>query len=199
MNRLKETIVILSFSFLGFSPEIYPSSASEYAALTHEKIQTVIQENDELFKEQPEQFTKLIAEAFSPIVDFKKISKSVMGKYQKTASKDQIEKFAKVFRESLLDKYSKTLVEFKDERIIVLPSRQNNQGRAVVEIEIHTSTKIYPGKYSMYLDKNSKWKIINIMINGINLGLVFRNQFYSSMEKYNQDIDKVINSWISTI
>ena len=66
-------------------------------------------------------------------------------------------------------------------------------------IEIVTSTKVYPGRYSMYLDKNNKWKILNININGMNLAKIFRSQFYSLMEKNGEDIDKVILNWATSV
>ena len=70
---------------------------------------------------------------------------------------------------------------------------------AIVKIEIVTSTKVYPGRYSMYLDKESNWKIRNININGMNLAKIFRNQFYSLMEKKEEDIEKVIKSWATSV
>ena len=51
----------------------------------------------------------------------------------------------------------------------------------------------------MYLDKNNEWKIINIVVNGINLGLTFRSQFYSLMENNNNDISTVIDKWIVSL
>ena len=68
-----------------------------------------------------------------------------------------------------------------------------------MKIEIITSTKVYPGRYSMYLDKESNWKIRNININGMNLAKIFRNQFYSLMEKKEEDIEKVIKSWATSV
>ena len=50
----------------------------------------------------------------------------------------------------------------------------------------------------MYLNDLGEWKLINIIINGVNLGLTFRNQFYSLMKKEN-DLDKVIDKWIASI
>ena len=50
----------------------------------------------------------------------------------------------------------------------------------------------------MYLDAAGKWKIINIEINGMNLGKIFRNQFYSLMEKNDEDINLVIQKWVSS-
>ena len=78
----------------------------------------------------------------------------------------------------------------KDEKIIVLPpeSQSKSPNKTKVYIEIITSSKRYPGVYSMYLDRNNEWKIINIVVNGINLGLTFRSQFYSLMENNNKKL-----------
>ena len=101
----------------------------------------------------------------------------------------------------MLDTYASTLVEFKDEKINVLPPTgpTNSKTKARVNIEIVTSSSIYPGRYSMYLDKNNDWKIINIEINGMNLGKIFRNQFYSLMEKNNGDINLAIEKWVTSV
>ena len=102
---------------------------------------------------------------------------------------------------SLLNTYSKTLAEFQNEEIIVLPKvkKSNRPNREKVHLEIKTNTKNYPAVYDMYLNERGDWKIINIVINGVNLGLVFRSQFYSLMEIHDNEIDTVINNWISSI
>ena len=160
----------------------------------------IIQTKNELFLESPDLFKQEISDAFSPIVDFKRISRNVMGKYSKIATTLQLDEFSKAFEDSLLDTYSSTLVEFKDERINVIPSDKTSKtsNKARVNIEIVTSTDTYSGRYSMYLDKEGKWKIINIEINGMNLGKIFRNQFYSLMEKNNEDINLVIKKWVTS-
>ena len=124
-----------------------------------------------------------------------------MGKHYKASTDSQRERFSEAFRKSLLTTYSKTLIEFKDEKIIVLPrkNKSNSPNKVKVDIEIVTSSKSYPGVYSMYLDKNNEWKIINIVVNGINLGLTFRSQFYSLMEKNNNDISTVIDKWMASV
>ena len=38
-------------------------------------------------------------------------------------------------------------------------------------------------------------KIINIIIDGINLGLTFRNQFQDNLKNENYDLDKAIETW----
>ena len=117
------------------------------------------------------------------------------------ASKNQIEKFNKVFKASLLETYSKTLAEFKDEEILVSSKvKKSSKGnKEKVSLQIITSTKIYPATYDMYLNDEGKWKLINIVINGVNLGLTFRNQFYSLMEKEGNNLDVVIEKWVTSI
>ena len=123
-----------------------------------------------------------------------------MGKHYKDASKEQIKKFSIVFKTTLLKTYSKTLAEFKDEEIIVSPKtkKSNKPNREKVFLKIITPTKVYPAIYDMYLNDLGEWKLINIIINGVNLGLAFRNQFYSLMKKEN-DLDKVIDKWVASI
>jgi len=196
---IKLSLLFILQSF--FQNELYAKSAHDYADKIHKDIVQVIKSQQNLLDENPEEFTLLISQAFSPIVDFARISKNVMGRYYKDSSNAQVKKFTEVFRLSLLNTYSKSLVEFQDEKIIVLPEIKpsTRKDRAKVYIEIRTSTNKYPGMYSMYLDKNGEWKIINIVINGVNLGITFRNQFYSLMKKNNNDIDKSISLWESSL
>ena len=175
-------------------------SAHEYAERIHNNIIEIIQTKNQLFLEDPDLFTKEISDAFAPIVDFKRISRNVMGKYSKVATNLQQEQFSRAFENSLLDTYASTLVEFKDEKINVIPPKKPSKisDKARVNIEIVTSSDTYTGRYSMYLDTAGKWKIINIEINGMNLGKIFRNQFYSLMEKNDEDINLVIQKWVSS-
>lgn len=176
-------------------------TAHEYAEQIHNNIIEIIQTKNQLFLENPDLFTKEISDAFSPIVDFERIARNVMGKYAKQATYKQIEAFSEAFEKSLLDTYASTLVEFKDERINVLPPAvpQKSSNKARVNIQIVTSSSVYPGRYSMYLDNENNWKIINIEVNGMNLGKIFRNQFYSLMQKNALDIDLVIEKWITSV
>ena len=194
-NSLFVCIGLLSSEFI-----LTQVSAHEYAERIHNNIIEIIQTKNQLFLEDPDLFTKEISDAFAPIVDFKRISRNVMGKYSKLATDLQQEEFSRAFENSLLDTYASTLVEFKDEKINVIPPKKPSKisDKARVNIEIVTSSDTYTGRYSMYLDAAGKWKIINIEINGMNLGKIFRNQFYSLMEKNDEDINLVIQKWVSS-
>ncbi|GIR87644.1 MAG: hypothetical protein CM15mP86_11030 [Gammaproteobacteria bacterium] len=198
INKIIFCIFLLQFNSQFSSEQL---TAHEYVERAHNNILEIIQNKSYLFEDDPDKFKDEISEAFRPIVDFKLISRYVMGRYSKQATKEQIESFSDVFEKSLLDTYTSTLIEFKDEQINILKpdSESKHKDKAIVKIEIVTSTKVYPGRYSMYLDKESNWKIRNININGMNLAKIFRNQFYSLMEKKEEDIEKVINSWATSV
>jgi len=200
-KTLKQLLVLTIFIGNSFVISAESISAHEHAERTHNNIILILQTKNALFEEDSELFIQEISNAFSPIVDFQRIARNVMGKHYKVSTPSQRERFSEAFRTSLLNTYSKTLIEFKDEEIIVLPpkNKSNSPNKVKVDIEIVTSSKSYPGVYSMYLDKNNEWKIINIVVNGINLGLTFRSQFYSLMEKNNNDISAVIDKWIASV
>ena len=201
MRPLFSSFSLLFFSSLFFFNQVFAESSSEYVEKIHEDIVLVVRAKQGIYEENPEEFIKAISFALQPLVDFKRISRNVMGRYYKDANKEQIEKFNKVFKASLLDTYSKTLAEFKDEEILVSSKvKKSSKGnREKVTLQIVTSTKVYPAFYDMYLNKQGQWKLINIVINGVNLGLTFRNQFYSLMEKEENNLDAVIERWVASI
>jgi phospholipid transport system substrate-binding protein len=195
-----KTLLLIGIQFF-LVDNLLAKSAHDYANETHQNIINIIKTEQVLFTNDPEEFTKIISSAFRPIVDFERISRNVMGKYFKEANELQRKRFSNAFESSLLSTYSKTLVEFQDEKIVVVPpeNQSKRKDRAKVNIEIITATKKYSGIYSMYLDKNSQWKIVNIYIAGIDLGRTFRNQFYSLMEKNSLDYDRVIAEWETSL
>ncbi len=201
MRPLFSSFSLLFFSSLFFFNQSFAESSSEYVEKIHEDIVLVVRAKQDIYEENPEEFIKAISFALQPLVDFKRISRNVMGRYYKDANKEQIEKFNKVFKASLLDTYSKTLAEFKDEEILVSSEvKKSPKGnREKVSLQIVTSTKVYPAIYDIYLNKQGQWKLINIVINGVNLGLTFRNQFYSLMEKEGNNLDVVIERWVTSI
>ena len=201
MRPLFSSFSLLFFSSLFFFNQSFAESSSEYVEKIHEDIVLVVRAKQDIYEENPEEFIKAISFALQPLVDFKRISRNVMGRYYKDANKEQIEKFNKVFKVSLLETYSKTLAEFKDEEILVSSEvKKSPKGnKEKVSLQIVTSTKVYPAVYDMYLNKQGQWKLINIVINGVNLGLTFRNQFYSLMEKEGNNLDVVIERWVTSI
>ena len=65
-----------------------------------------------------------------------------------------------------------------------------------VKQTLDTGSSKYPISYKLRMNEDG-WKIINIIINGVNLGLTFRNQFQSLATFHNDDIEEILNNWVS--
>jgi phospholipid transport system substrate-binding protein len=141
-------------------------------------------------------FTRLDA-LLASHVDFGFISRNVMGGYGRTASADQRQRFARTFRAGLVETYGRGLIGYEDQEIVLLPagSVEPGQRRLTVKQEIRSADAVYPLEYSMARKKSGEWMVVNVVINGINLGKTFRNQFDQAAQRAAGDIDKVISDW----
>ena len=159
----------------------------------------VIRSNQSLYVSDPEQFKAKINTIFEPMVDFRRVGASVMGKkYYIAATKDQRLQFISVFKTSLLDTYSSTLAQWGDQTIKTNFSKKTVFEKTEdVTQSLITSNNIYPITYKVRNDGKGNWLIINIIVNGVNLGLTFRNQFQALALEHNENIDEIINNWIS--
>ena len=131
------------------------------------------------------------------MVDAEGIAKSVMTvKYSRQASPEQIKRFEEVFKNSLMQFYGNALLEYDNQDIRVLPSSAKpSDDRASVNMEIRDSKgTVYPVSYTM-TNLAGGWKVRNVIINGINIGKLFRDQFADTMQKNRNDLEKTIAGW----
>ena len=50
----------------------------------------------------------------------------------------------------------------------------------------------------MRKNKIDEWKLRNMVVESINLGKIYRNQFDNAYQVYGGDIDRVIDNWVVT-
>ena len=199
---MNTTLKSLAF-FLGIiclhSNAISASSPHQFIDTQAQKMVSIIRNNQELFAEDPELFKDKINIVFEPMVDFRRVGASVMGKkYYLEASKAQRLQFIEAFKTSLLDTYSSTLAQWGDQKIVtIFPEPSEFKKTEDVRQNLITSSNIYPITYKVRKDKNGNWLIINIIVNGVNLGLTFRNQFQALANEHNENIDEIIKYWTS--
>ena len=165
-----------------------------------QKMVEVLTSNSDLFDSNRSEYEYKIKEIFEPMIDFRIVAASVMGrKYYFLANKDQRSEFALIFKESLLDTYAETLAQWGDSTITTkFPKSKLDLDIKNIEViqTLDTGNSKYPISYK--LRKNDEgWKIVNIIINGVNLGLTFRNQFQALAISHNENIDLTIENWVS--
>jgi phospholipid transport system substrate-binding protein len=190
--------MLLSFSSPGWGTSGVPVSAYESVQESTDLLLARLVEAQPIYETDPEKFYAEVQNALEPYIDFAGFAKRVMAKHYRTASPEQHEIFVGRFKEGLVQTYANALVGFDNEKVIVLEptTPQKAEGRAAIMIEVHAkSGTIFPVQYQLELDEEKRWMLRNVIINGINIGLQFRSQFNAYMQKYNKDVDKVIENW----
>ncbi len=182
------------------SSNLYSDEKSEIHSFIDDNAQyflTVIKEEGSNFDENPEGFKEKLKNIWEPMVDVQLVSRLILNKAYKDASKEQILNFQKRTKKLLLDTYVSTLLEFEDYEIFTNEKIKYNKNKTY-EVEIKfdsTSSYSFITKFTIYRNKKGELKIINIIIDGINLGLTFRNQFQGVLKKEKNNLDNAIESW----
>jgi phospholipid transport system substrate-binding protein len=199
MNRTLKSLVFVLAIFCFQSDAIAESNPHQFIDSQAQEMVSIIRNNQALYASNPELFKDKINTVFEPMVDFRRVGASVMGKkYYLAASKSQRLEFIQSFKASLLDTYSSTLAQWGDQKIVtVFPEVSELKTTEDVQQNLITSSNIYPITYKVRKDKNGNWLIINIIVNGVNLGLTFRNQFQALAKEHNENIDEIIKHWTS--
>ena len=165
-----------------------------------QKMVFVLTINSELFETDRETYEQKIKDIFEPMIDFRRVAASVMGKkYYLLATKEQRAQFVEIFKDSLLDTYAETLAQWGDSTISTqFQDDFSYKELKTVEVKqtLDTGSSKYPISYKLRKDKEG-WKIINIIINGVNLGLTFRNQFQALAISNNEKIESTLDNWVS--
>jgi phospholipid transport system substrate-binding protein len=173
-----------------------PQGPKETVQQATDQLLEKLVEVQPLYEEDPEVFFAEVEKSLAPFIDFDGFARGVMAKYYRRASDEQRAAFTEKFETELIQTYSKALVGFDNQKIEVMPlEAPPERGRATVQLNVHGKDgAIYPVVYTM-AEVDGAWKLRNVVIEGINIGLQFRSQFGSYMQKYRNDIDEVIANW----
>ena len=168
---------------------------------TANELLGIIEEARGYYDEDPQRFYDNVQRILEPTVDMRRFAAGVMAKYYRVATSDQRRRFLEVFKSSMIRTYAKGLLAFSNEEIRVLdpkgPSRDPDRDSVEMEV-IAVDGTVYPIIYSMRKGKDGQWRITNVTVNGINLGLTFRNQFDSAMQAHDRNFDYVIENWLKS-
>jgi len=148
-----------------------------------------------------DQYHKEITRLLEPVVDFEFIAQAVMGSYRKDASEDQARRFAKIFKKGLVETYAKGIAGYVDSEIKVLPPSDEdaNKRRVSVHQEVRHEGSKHQLSYTMVQNRADEWKLINLVLDGVNLGKSFRSQFQQAAKQQNGNLDKVIDNWLDEV
>ncbi len=197
MLRYGFLCTLLAFSALS----VAATDAHTVVKQTTDRLLADLKANKDQYRTDPTAFYNAMDAILGEVVDADGISRSVMTvRYSRRATPEQMQRFQENFKRSLMQFYGNALLEYNNQNIRVLPnSIAQGKNRSEVRMEV-TDQKgvIYPVSYTMVLI-DDQWRMRNVIINGINLGKLFRDQFAEAMQRNAQDLDRVIDTWVETV
>jgi phospholipid transport system substrate-binding protein len=177
-----------------------------------EQVMQVVAEARDYADEDPERYYEAVHEVLDPVIDFRGFARSVMGPY---ASRDryqsldeagreelraQLEEFTEVMRHSLVRTYGKGLLAFSGSRMAVTkpsPDEASQSRVSVRQLIYSDEAQPYVMMYQMGRNKAGEWKLRNVIIETVNLGEIYKNQFQAAARNHDGDLNAVIDSWAS--
>ncbi|MBC3467357.1 ABC transporter substrate-binding protein [Pseudomonas sp. RW10S2] len=156
--------------------------------------------NKEQYKANPAAFYDALNRILGPVVDADGISRSIMTvKYSRKATPEQMQRFQENFRRSLFQFYGNALLEYDNQGITVDPAKPDDGQRASVGMKVSGNNgAVYPVQYTLE-NIGGEWKVRNVIVNGINIGKLFRDQFADAMNRNGNNLDKTIDGWAGEV
>ena len=172
------------------------------------QVMTVVAEANTYFDEDPDRYYREIEDALAGLVDWRGFATAVMGEYYSRGRdmdqagranlKRQRDDFARTLREGLIRSYAKGLLAFGGARMEVQgveASPQSARVASVTQLVYGEAERVYTIRYQMGQYKDGAWRLRNLIIETINLGEIYRNQFSGLARDADDDLDSVIAQW----
>ena len=193
MRKLLIFFILFIFSMVSFSG----NEVEEYVLEQHNKIFKYINDSENLLKEDRIKFLDGLEDALKDLIISKEISKRVLGKKNYLiATKKQKTDFDLKFKNTLFDTYSTALVEI-DNANIIIDSHVHPGERldlAIVKMSVSVSDTEFDLIYKMKKIEG-KWRVIGIILDGIDLIAIFRKQFNKLLADFDGNFDLAIQNW----
>ena len=193
MRKLLIFFILFIFSMVSFSG----NEVEEYVLEQHNKIFKFINDSENLLKEDRIKFLDGLEDALKDLIISKEISKRVLGKKNYIiATKKQKNDFDLKFKNTLFDTYSTALVEIDNANIIIDSHVHPNErlDLAIVKMSVSVSDTEFDLIYKMKKIEG-KWRVIGIILDGIDLIAIFRKQFNKLLTDFDGNFDLAIQNW----
>lgn len=125
-----------------------------------------------------------IWKAVKPLFDFDEVSKRAVARNWRTFTDAEKEEFSDVFAHFIGNTYiDKIQGEYHNEQIVYIGQNFHSDRYAEVRTQIVRETVEIPVNYRMYKDRDGRWKVYDITVEGVSLVKNYRTQFASILRK----------------
>lgn len=173
--------VLAFFSSLAGAEAVAPDVLVKNTA--NEVLEIVKKDKDIQAGDQKRIFA-LAEEKILPHFDFERMSRIVLGKHWRSATKEQQDAFVKEFRSLITHTYSSALSKYRNQTIEYKPLRsQPGDTDVTVKTQIlQPGGQPVPVDYSLERDGDG-WKVYDVTIEGVSLVTNYRGQFSNEVRQ----------------
>ncbi|OQY97916.1 MAG: organic solvent tolerance ABC transporter substrate-binding protein [Candidatus Brocadia sp. UTAMX2] len=144
-------------------------------------------------REKSDERRQRLWKEISPIFNFEEMSKRALGQHWKKRSPEEKKEFVELFTNILKDAYIGKTDTYSGEKIVFVKEKQDEKDYASVQTKIITNTgAVVLVEYRM-LSNAGKWKIYDVIIEGVSLVNNYRSQFSNILMKspYEELVQKI--------
>ncbi len=176
MRMWMTTLALLGMllSFPGVARTEDPTAVIETAV---DELSQVLEGRKLELSENRQELYEVIDGILLPRFDRRYAAQLVLGRYWRTASEEQQERFIRAFYQALLERYADGVLEFDEERINVLPFRGDAEERRTTvrtEVKLDDGTEV-PVNYGL-VKRDDGWKVYDVTVEGISYVRNFRTE-----------------------
>jgi phospholipid transport system substrate-binding protein len=213
-NRVVGRVSWLSIILYGFAAALaraeHAPAAYEVVQGTTDRVMSIVREAEAYADQDPERYYAQLQEVLDEVVDFRGFARGVMGPYAskrrydslnadgKKQMRAQTERFTETIRLGLVRTYGKGLLAFGGSRVEVQrpeDEKPDTSKLSVTQLIYNDTSEPYVIHYQMRRDGEHRWKLRNLIVENVNLGQIYRNQFQAAARDAGGDVDKVIDEW----
>ncbi|CAA0110235.1 Uncharacterised protein [Halioglobus japonicus] len=189
-------------------------AAFDLVQSTTAQVMDVVEAANEYAEDDPERYYQQVQSLLDPLIDYRGFARKVMGPYASSdryrsldeggRSKlvDQLDQFTEAMRGSLVRTYSKGLLAFGGSKIELVPPDEEASASSRLSLQqlIYADRRDpYVVIYQMGKEKSGEWKLNNVIIESVNLGEIYRDQFLASARERDGNLDEVIANWTTVV
>lgn len=190
-----------------------PLTAHAVVQAASEQVMVVVDEAQDYAADDPDRYYQEVHSILDEVIDFRGFARGVMGGYASSERyrsldeqgraqlRSQLDRFTEVMRTGLVRTYSKGLLAFGGSRIEVskpTPEELEQSKISVQQLIYSSDAAPYVLIYQMGRNRSGEWKLRNVVIESVNLGEIYRNQFEAAARKQDGNIAAVIDEWSAT-
>lgn len=162
--------------------QVYAGGPMETAETEVKKILAVLADESLTGEAGTKAKKEKLRSIFDNIFDYVELSKRTLGRNWKKLDTQQRDEFVKLYRKLLDSVYMERLLAYKDEKVIFSKESMISEKKGEVFSNIDTGDKQIPINYRLILKEN-KWKVYDIIIEGVSLVKNYRSQFNAILAK----------------